>query len=378
MKTSALYIILFVILPVDGLSQDSLTVSGELSGLAGYAPDNTLEALAGARYLPEINYAMKFGNRNEMDCDLAANLYGNTLFHPFDTGFSEAGIKPYRLWVRYTGKQFELRAGLQKISFGSATLLRPLQWFDDIDPTDPLQFSNGVYGLLGRYYFLNNANIWLWVLYGNKNPRGFELVGSRKEIPEFGGRVQVPVPKGEVAFSYHHRTADSRNIPNIPAFDKIPENKYALDGKWDLGVGLWFEASWVQKSRNLGLLTNQVMMTLGSDYTFGLGNGLNIGAEHLFLSSDSVAFALENRLQVSAIMVTYPLGLFDRISGYLFYLWQDQESLSFMVNYEHSFPKFSLYIMPYYTPEMQQNIFTTRYNQSQTGPGLRIMAVFNH
>jgi len=56
------------------------------------------------------------------------------------------------MWIRLSTKQFELRAGLQKINFGSATLLRPLMWFDKIDPRDPLQLTDGVYALLARYY----------------------------------------------------------------------------------------------------------------------------------------------------------------------------------------------------------------------------------
>ena len=86
--------------------------------------------------------------------------------------------------IRYAGKpkkvdfsdnlkrnnKLHIEPGLQKINFGSATMLRPLMWFDQVDPRDPLQLTDGVWGVLGRYYFLNNANIWLWGLYGNKNP----------------------------------------------------------------------------------------------------------------------------------------------------------------------------------------------------------------
>jgi len=58
---------------------------------------------------------------------------------------------------------------LQKINFGSATLFRLLMWFDRIDPRDPLKLTDGVYGLLLRYYFHNNTNIWLWGLYSITN-----------------------------------------------------------------------------------------------------------------------------------------------------------------------------------------------------------------
>ena len=59
-------------------------------------------------------------------------------------------------------KNIENRLGLQKIDFGSALLIRPLQWFNQIDPRDPLRLTNGVYGILFRQYFNDNSNIWLW------------------------------------------------------------------------------------------------------------------------------------------------------------------------------------------------------------------------
>lgn len=39
-----------------------------------------------------------------------------------------------------------------------------------------MQLTNGVYGILGRYYFANNANIWFWTLMGNEKTRGFEVI----------------------------------------------------------------------------------------------------------------------------------------------------------------------------------------------------------
>lgn len=95
-----------------------------------------------------------------------------------------------------------------KINFGSASIFRPLMWFDKIDYRDPLQLTDGVYALLGRYYFSNNANLWLWTLYGNDEPMGWEKTPAVWQIPEFGGRIQQPVPRGEAALSYHHREAD--------------------------------------------------------------------------------------------------------------------------------------------------------------------------
>lgn len=229
-----------------------LTIDGELSAHASYSPDNDLELLTGGRYLPEIN--LKFTNDSVLffDINIAANAYASSMFHPFDTFNNNVGLDPYRIWARYAGKQFEFRLGLQKINFGSATLLRPLQWFDQIDPRDPLRFTNGVYGALGRYYFKNNANIWVWGLYGNEDARGFEVFPSDAKTPELGGRFQYPVPKGELALSYHYRKADLSMLSSIWSANwTVPEHKVGLDGKWDLGVGLWFEATHTYKDELL-------------------------------------------------------------------------------------------------------------------------------
>ena len=71
--------------------------------------------------------------------------------------------------------------GLQKINFGSAVLLRPLMWFDSLDPRDPLQLTDGVYAVLLRYYFPNNANLWAWALYGNDSPKGWESAATAED-----------------------------------------------------------------------------------------------------------------------------------------------------------------------------------------------------
>ena len=358
-------------------SPHKFELDGQASAYTSYSPKNDLDMFLGSRYLPELNYSYTFQNESLLDFEASANIYGSTLFHPFDRSQTNGEIKPYRLWGRYSGKQYEIRVGLQKIDFGTAMILRSLQWFDEIDARDPLQFTNGVYGGLGRYYFLNNANIWAWVLYGNENARGFEVMKNNPDIPEFGGRIQYPVPKGEFAVTYHHRNANSENLSFFPSYENIPENRYALDGKWDVGVGLWFEAVHINKAKNIGMLTNQTYLTLGADYTFGIGNGLNVTLEHLFSSYDEKAFALSNKMNVTATSIMYPLGFFDNISAMAYYSWKSDD-FAFFVNYEHRFKKLTGYIMAYYNPDSQLGIGTTQFENSFSGPGVRLMLVYNH
>ncbi len=174
---------------------------------------------------PRLSYGFKTDSAEgyRVDFEAAAYVSGSVSSRSFESFTAGGRVSPYRLWARYTRRQFEFRLGLQKIDFGAATLLRPLQWFNEIDPRDPLQLTNGVYGALARYYFLNNTSVWLWGLYGNERTRGFDALPTNKRIPEYGGRVQLPTPRGEIALSYHHRTATTQPLPGTELVERLPE-----------------------------------------------------------------------------------------------------------------------------------------------------------
>ena len=255
----------------------------QISGWAGLNFSDPLRYQTGVRYIPTLSPWWERASNSKLDAEISFNAYGNLLFTGSDFDTANYSFKPYRAWLRYSTSHFELRAGLQKINFGSANILRPLMWFDKMDYRDPLQLTEGVYGLLGRYYFSNNINIWLWTLYGNDKVKGWESVPSVKTIPEFGGRFQLPVPRGEIGMSYHHRTADYSaayaGLPLVTETD-FSEDRLALDGKWDLGVGLWFEYSRNLNDKNNTLMSRwETYYNLGLDYTFSLGNGLNLISE---------------------------------------------------------------------------------------------------
>jgi len=359
------------------LAQPRLEFDGQVSAVGSYSPENQFPLFSGGRYIPELGYGVELDSGKAFDLEGSVNIAGSVFFQPFDTGSWNGSINPYRLWARYTGKQFEVRVGLQKIDFGVATMLRPLQWFNQIDPRDPLRLTNGVYGVLGRYYFLNNANIWLWGLYGNEKARGLDASETYAQHPEFGGRVQYPVSRGEIALSYHHRTADARLLMDAPQFAQIPEDRWGVDGKWDVNVGLWFEVSHIRKQKDLGDLTNQTLLNLGADYTFGIGNGLNMVVEHLIAGYDSRLLGFGHRGHITAATMAYPLGFFDQLSALFFYNWAVGDP-TFFLNYEHQFKTLVGYIMPFYSPRIQKGIQENDLVNSISGPGLRLMLVYNH
>jgi hypothetical protein len=359
-------------------AQDTVRFSGQLSSWLNANSANYFPLWAGIRYIPQINYEVTAKTGLHFDAEASANIFGSASLKPFDTISTSGKIKPYRVWVRVYSDQFELRLGLQKINFGSASILRPLMWFDQIDPRDPLQLTDGVWGLLARYYFLNNANIWLWGLYGNNERRGWEAVPVNRYIPEFGGRVQFPIPSGEIALSYHHRVADSRDIGGgIPSFEKIPENRIGFDIKWNMKVGFWIEGSLTHKSRNLGMLSSQLILNSGIDYTFGLGNGIYCAYEQLFTTYDEKLFAFDNTTSFSLLTANYPVGMFDRLGAIIFYNWDSANIYTFL-SWQRQFDKIMLYLMAYWNPESYLLPTQDASHNIFAGKGIQLMFVFNH
>ena len=359
--------------------QDLFQFSGQLSTWLHLNPSNDLPLYIGGRYIPKLNYRIPLTNNSLIDFEGSANIYGNIGMHLFDSLAVDGRLRPYRLWARYSTEQMEIRLGLQKIDFGTATMLRALRWFDQIDPRDPLKLTNGVFAALGRYYFLNNANIWFWVLYGNDGAKGLEIISTNSSTVEVGGRVQFPVPAGETGISYHHRTVDSEGFnPLVPEYSYIPENRFGLDAKWDFIIGIWFEAVWVNKNKNMGQFTNQELFTVGTDYTFGLGNGLNVVLEHMLTSYDQKAFEFEKTTNFTALSASYPVGMFDNIQVIVYYDWVNNGLYNY-INWYKQFDKTALYIMGYWNPDNSELPEMGLQGENLYGGfGLQVMFVFNH
>lgn len=223
-------------------------------------------AQLGIRYIPALSFSTPVSNKYSFDIEASVKAFAIGYFQSSSKPLNEQDISPYRLWTRFAASQYELRLGLQKINFGPATIFRPLMWFDTIDPRDPLQITSGVYGVLGRYYFLNNTNIWLWGLLGNDEPKGWEFYPTAKWKPEFGGRVQFPVFNGEAAFSYHHRQINLGPLTAMMPFvfdTLVAENRIAFDGKWDIGLGFWVEAVLTNHKSDLLLYEWEQLLILG-------------------------------------------------------------------------------------------------------------------
>lgn len=377
-RTTKILLMVFILLIFIKLNAGEINLKGQLSGWFlknNHASDGSL---LGIRYIPEFSGQIS-SRPHQFDFELSANAHYSGNFKSANSSNFAGKIKPYRGWVRYSTSQFEARVGLQKINFGSALLLRPLMWFDRIDPRDPLQITDGVYGILCRYYFLNNANIWLWGLYGNDETKGWEFFKTQQKSPEFGGRIQYPIFTGELGLTYHHRKFDFQLNPPIPfiKFDPVPEDRFGIDGKWDLALGLWFE-SVVQHQKADYIPSNyQHFSTIGLDYTFGIGNGLHIVTEYFILNLSNELLKTGEKTELTAISVDYPLGMFDKLNFMRYYSQNDKELYNFII-WQRTLDNWLFHLMGFWNPSTTifQDLPTS--TSLFSGKGVQLMVVFNH
>lgn len=359
-------------------SAQPVSVQGQLSTWFTLNDADPSTPGVGVRYLPSLSLERRLAESRLVDGEISINAYGFGESPGWDDVDTTGRLKAYRVWARFKTSRFEARGGLQKINFGSALLLRPLRWFDSVDPRDPLQITDGVYGLLVREYLPRNFTVWAWGLYGNEHLKGLELSPTHERTPEYGGRFQAPLSKGEIAFTTHYRRADlSKGFTSVDAGEDplARENRYGLDGKWDVGIGLWFEVAAVRQTRPALPSSDSGAMTLGADYTFGLGNGLHVLGEY-FVQDTSREMAT----QFSAISLNYPLGLLDSLSA-IVYVDTTREDVYRFINWQRTYDRWQFYFMGFWNPQQLAIVTQTATNVGRnplSGKGIQIMAVFNH
>jgi hypothetical protein len=358
-------LILAAVVPLTAMEYD---LRGQLSTrLTGRYLDEKWSGSAGLQYIPQLSLTKTLRRDRLMSAEIAVYGYVNS-------GDSLTGdnFQPYRLNVRYATARSEIQLGLQKINFGPAQLLRSLMWFDRLDPRDPLKITEGVYGLRFRYNYLNNANTWLWLLYGNDETKGYEIQPTIKDKPEFGGRLQLPVRHGEVALTYHQRYIKD-------AVNGL-ENRVAFDGRWDYILGWWTEVVAQYSYTRWTYFT-----TFGADYTFGIGNGLYTLIEHKInfypACTRRVEYAYSgmstwqdyNLLKVSAVMLTYPMTLFDNLMAIGYYSWASDAFYQY-VGWQRTYDKLVVNLNFFNYPD----VALSGDSSAGAGKGLQLILIYNH
>ena len=351
----------------------------ESDAVPGEEGSEQAQGLASLRYLPELLAEARIKGQTRLTFLASANLNATATRTVADEWLTDSEADPYRLWARLASPRVEFRVGLQKIAFGSASLLRPLQWFDELDPRDPLQLTDGVEAGLFRYTWLNNTNLSLWVLYGNDEVRGWDVVPSDPDEVEYGGRLQFPLFKGELGVSYHHRDLDpSAFLPvPLPDLETPPEQRVGLDGKWDVGIGLWFEGAVIERETDLLPYRYRHMLTIGADYTFNLGTGLTALGEHFRLQESNDLFGSGETVQISALSMTYRTSIVDQLSLIASYEWEGDES-SFFFEWRRTWDRWRFHLIGFSAPEGGAILGGPPTDALYSGNGLQVLLVFNH
>ncbi len=318
----ALLLFLFVLFSLQAAGRGTAAEFESSGQITGWGTCNKNgSGSAGLRFLPQLSFDSPFGEGLEFGGEFSLNLSTSGTFHTWREFGDNASGKLYRSWLRVAGERFDLRFGLQRINFGPARLLRSLQWFDSLDPRDPLDVTDGVWGILARAYFPNNSTLWIWGLYGNDKLKGLEQYPSDEYRPEYGFRFQIPVPKGEMAFTYHNRRIDREwwKGRGLGVLSDAVEDRYALDGTFDLGIGLWFEAalSRIRRTSSDSLWTKY--LTVGADYTLDIGTGIHVLGEHFIRDTEEETF------HTTAVSIDYSLGILDTITFIGYFDWQEEE-----------------------------------------------------
>jgi len=358
--------------------------TGELHGQAsawiGAHLQPSTGSEAGLRYIPDFLLEQQLGDKLNLNLELSLNAFGTAQYAKNESALYDLNVKPYRGWLRLSTDRFEARIGLQKINFGSASMLRPLMWFDRIDPRDPLQLTDGVYAVLGRYYFQNNANLWLWGLYGNNDTKGWELAATENKTVEYGGRIQSPLWTGEVGLTYHHRRADLNTMLSAStgyAGLNVPEDRYGVDGKWDIGIGVWFEGALIHQQSELFGMTYQRQWTIGTDYTFAVGNGVSAAMEYFQSEYPAGEFTSAAGHGLSALSLTYSMGVVDQLSAMFYRDWHNKEWYR-LISWHRTYDNWIFYFTGFWNPENVQLYRPQSGENAFAGTGFQLMVVFNH
>ncbi len=349
------------------LANQSLTyaqssIKGEATITLNQAWDSDGNPLnqTGLRYIPTWSSSQPQSYKFSLDTEIAGIFSFHKNAEESSLSLKDNWARFHRGWVRLTTDRFEARLGLQKITFGSARLFRPLAWFDNIDPRDPQKYTTGVTGLRLRYDFPNNAGLWLWGVYEKFD---INRITENNESLELGGNVTYPVGPGEISVAYDHSKADT------------PENRYGFGGVWDIGIGLWFELGLT----NIELVDEpdwQSQLTLGSDYTFGIGNGITVTGEYFLVDYSENIFINDTRTDLFGLMGSYPVSIMDNLSLFSVY-YPDGDFLYNLVNWQRIYDNWLVQVSIYFlsgddSPSLGSAMSTVG------NKGFQLNLIFNH
>ena len=124
-------------------------------------------------------------------------------------------------------------------------------------------------------------------------------------------------------------------------------------------------------------LRYQQSLNLGADYTFGIGSGLHLIAEHLIFASSEKVFGAGDTSRLTAVALDCALGLLDRIKTAVFYNWKTADWYRF-ITWQRTYDNWSFYAIGFWNPDRYQIYASQQGANLFSGKGVQIMAVYNY
>jgi len=315
------------------------------------------------RYIPQVRLDYQINALSRFGLDAAIDVYN----HSLGDSLLKINSDLYRFTFRYDTPRTQVRVGLQKINFGPARMLRVLQWFDELDPRDPLALSPGVWAIMGRYYHEAGGNIRIWSMPDAPDANRDYWGDMDKRIWDMGARLELPIPAGTFGLTAHSM--------DVLQHGRVTENRLAVDARLDAIVGLWSETMF-SRMEEPSHQWDRISAMAGIDYTFGIGNGLYMALEIATTRTGNIGEDLPWQARTLAITGNYTLGLSDGLSLYYYVIDLPILETQYMpmLGWQHTSGNWLVYLALYDMPALTSGGKVSLPN----GTGIQLNIAFNH
>ena len=309
------------------LFSQSYSIKGQFWA-SGEFIENQSDFMPQLSYIPTLSAYYELSRGKMVDLEWAYRFGRSYIGDSLEEHYE----KPYRGWLRYSTQRIEARLGLQKVSFGPARVLRPLAWFDTIDPEDPIAQTEGVEAFRLRFFPSNSLALWTWIM---------------KDVSDtlsYGGRGELSTSLGEWGFTLHQDT-------------DVSNTQVGIDFRYDGFIGFWNESVMI-KSDNIEI----DMITVGADYTLPIASGVLIMTESMFISSNQITTTSDQTF--TAFMASLPVGMFHNVMLISSLDWDENNTYNYL-RWSSTYDNFSINCM-------------ASINPNEVGNSFQLLFIYNH
>ena len=309
------------------LFSQSYSIKGQFWA-SGEFIENQSDFMPQLSYIPTLSAYYELSRGKMFDLEFAYRFGRSYIGDSLEEHYE----KPYRGWLRYSTQRIEARLGLQKVSFGPARVLRPLAWFDTIDPEDPIAQTEGVEAFRLRFFPSNSLALWTWIM------------KDASDTLSYGGRGELSTSLGEWGFTLHQDT-------------DVSNTQVGIDFRYDGFIGFWNESVMI-KSDNIEI----DMITVGADYTLPIASGVLIMTESMFISSKQNTTTSDQTF--TAFMASLPVGMFHNVMLISSLDWDENNTYNYL-RWSSTYDNFSINCM-------------ASINPNEVGNSFQLMFIYNH